>query len=59
MPPAKQQVCPKSDEGVRAAVKPGAIVIGLGSGATHIANQVRAALGRCAAAGEDWEEARK
>lgn len=50
--------CPKSDEGVKSAVKPGALVVGIGSKATvHIASLVREALGkfRVPTSSDDWE----
>ena len=64
MPPAATassaaQVCPKSDEGVRSAVKSGALVVGLGKAAGPIATLVRDALGDCCTAkGDGWEESR-
>ena len=56
MPPA--QACPKSDEAVRTAVKPGAVVIGLGRAAVPIADALRAALGHRVRPGDNWEESR-
>ena len=47
--------CPKSDEGVRSAVKEGALVIGLGKAAAAVADVVRESLGQCAKPGDNWE----
>ena len=47
--------CPKSDEGVRSAVKSGAIVVPLGKSVQPVADAVRDAIGRHAKAGDDWE----
>ena len=50
--------CPKSDEGVRSAVKQGALVIGLGKAALPVAESLRASLGYRARKGDGWEESR-
>lgn len=49
--------CPKSDEGVKSAVKPGALVCGIGKTAVPIAALVREALGkfRVPTNSDDWE----
>ena len=48
--------CPKSDEGVKSAVKQGAIVIGLGKEAEKVADKLRSALAHRAKPGDNWEE---
>jgi len=55
---AKPQYCPKSDEGVRSAVKQGALVVGFGKSAQPVCNALRAALGYRAREGDGWEETR-
>ena len=48
--------CPKSDEGVRSAVKQGALVVGLGKAAQPVAAKLREALAhRCTTKSDDWE----
>ena len=47
--------CPKSDEGVKSAVKQGAIVVGFGKAAVPVADQLREILGHRAKKGDDWE----
>ena len=54
----KPQYCPKSDEGVRSAVKQGALVVGFGKSALPVADSLRAALGYRACAGDGWEESK-
>jgi len=56
---ADKKVCPKSDEGVRSAVRNGVCVVGLGKQAKPVAKLLREALGRHApSADEEWEESR-
>jgi hypothetical protein len=52
-----QKACPKSDEGVRADVVPGALVVPLGH-VIPIADAVRLALGQHALSGVEWEESK-
>lgn len=48
--------CPKSDEGVKSAVKPGALVVGFGKAAEKVAGQLREALQACVTTkSDDWE----
>ena len=48
--------CPKSDEGVKSAVKQGALVVGLGKAAQPVAAKLREALAhRCTTKSDDWE----
>ena len=48
--------CPKSDEGVKSAVKQGALVVGLGKAAQPVAAKLREALAhRCSTKSDDWE----
>jgi len=48
--------CPKSDEGIKSAVKQGAIVCGIGKPAVKLATSLRDALGRrCHSSSDDWE----
>ena len=49
--------CPKSDEGVRSAVKQGALVISLGGGAKTVADELRKRHAR-AHKSTEWEESR-
>jgi hypothetical protein len=55
---SEDKYCPKSDKGVRSAVKQGALVIGLGKAALPVAESLRATLGSRARKGEGWEESR-
>lgn len=50
--------CPKSDEGVKSAVKPGALVVGLGKAGQKVAGLLRAELGksRVPTESDNWEE---
>lgn len=51
--------CPKSDEGVKKAVKQGCLVVGLGSKATaDVADRLRDALAHRARPGDGWEESK-
>lgn len=50
------KTCPKSDEGVRSAVKPGIVVVGFGKAAIPVADQLRDALKHRARPGDNWEE---
>ena len=54
----EQIYCPKSDEGVKSAVKQGAVVVGLGKAAVPVADQLRVALGYRARKGDGWEESK-
>ena len=48
--------CPKSDEGVKSAVKQGALVVGLGKSAQPVAAKLREVLAhRCTTKSDDWE----
>ena len=52
--------CPKSDEGVKSAVKPGALVVGFGKAAERVADKLRLALEGCVQVSDeytmtDWE----
>ena len=47
--------CPKSDEGVKSAVKPGALVVGFGKAGEKVADKLRSALEGCVKASDDWE----
>lgn len=50
--------CPKSDEGVKSAVKSGAVVVGLGKAAAPVADLFRQTLGkhRVPTLNDNWEE---
>ena len=50
--------CPKSDEGVKSAVKQGCLVVGLGKAAIPVADKLRSTLAHRARSGDNWEESR-
>lgn len=50
--------CPKSDEGVKSAVKQGCLVVGLGKAAVPVADKLRSVLAHRARPGDNWEESR-